>query len=134
ADTLKVDRTAIQETPAMMLAARAVTGSLARPNRTMAIAVLTVPPAARTSLPNLALSQASAKLAATAPAPIAPSRQPYRPAPPAIWLRATSGSSAQYALANKKNAAPRIMVARRARLLRARLTPTRIAPMKRSDG
>src|SRR5262245_22889039 len=50
AETLRLERTAIQEAPAMRLAHKAVAGWRATPNRIMAIAVPIVAPAARASL------------------------------------------------------------------------------------
>src|SRR5713226_1375974 len=76
AETLRLDKTAIQDTPAMTLADRAMEELRASPNSAIAIAVPTDPAATSQSGPSFVFSQGNAKAPLTAPAPIAPSRKP----------------------------------------------------------
>jgi len=79
----------------MMLAASAVAESRANANRTIATAVPIDPVATIPSAPSFAFNHDNANAPATAPAPMAPSRNPYSPGPPAICWRAMRGSRAQ---------------------------------------
>ncbi len=122
--------TTIQKAPATKLTLTAIAGSRARPNRTSVAAVPSDPNATTRSTPNLTFSQPSANEPPIAPALIAPSSVPYSAGPCAIWLCATRGSNAQYALANGKNASDRISVAPKGRLFTAWRRPVRYGAEK----
>ena len=134
AETLRIVSAITQDTPARTLAAAATGAVWADPKSTRDAAVASVARRMTPSGEKRVRSRDRKAAPTSAPTPMEARRNPYRSGPPPIRRRATSGSNAQYALAEKRNATVRTRVARSGRLLVAYRRPARKARQNRSAG